>query len=159
MELEHRNGYAPLNGCEAGDRTPALNVSTSANVDPVAGEQAGAGQDTAAHRPAESNGRPLQQVGEARRRQGLSVRCMAQRLGRSIGEIRAQEEEHADMLLSELYRWQAVLEVPLEELLADPQDALSPRVELRARMLRVMKTARALAAQRGANRNVGWRGC
>ena len=51
------------------------------------------------------------------------------------------------MTLSELYRWQAVLDVPLEELLADPQDALSPRVLMRARMLRVMKTARALRAQ------------
>jgi transcriptional regulator with XRE-family HTH domain len=89
----------------------------------------------------------LQQVGEARRRQGLSIRCIAQRLGLSVNEVRAQEEADADMTLSELYRWQAVLDVPLEELLADPQDALSPRVLMRARMLRVMKTAQALRAQ------------
>jgi transcriptional regulator with XRE-family HTH domain len=91
--------------------------------------------------------RLLQQLGEARRRQGLSVRCVAQRLNLTVGEVRAQEEGDADMLLSELYRWQSVLDVPLEELLADPQDALSPRVLMRARMLRVMKTARALRAQ------------
>lgn len=91
--------------------------------------------------------RPIQQVGEARRRQGLSIRCVAQRLGMTVGEVRAQEESEADMMLSELYRWQSVLDVPLEELLADPQDALSPRVLMRARMLRVMKTARALRAQ------------
>jgi transcriptional regulator with XRE-family HTH domain len=89
----------------------------------------------------------LQQLGEARRRQGLSVRCVAQRLGKSIGEVRAQEEEDADLTLSELYRWQSVLDVPLEELLADPDDALSPRVMMRAQMLRVMKTARAVRAQ------------
>jgi transcriptional regulator with XRE-family HTH domain len=89
----------------------------------------------------------LQQVGEARRRQGLSIRCIAQRLGLSVNEVRAQEEADADMTLSELYRWQSVLDVPLEELLADPQDALSPRVLMRARMLRVMKTAQALRAQ------------
>lgn len=89
----------------------------------------------------------LQQVGEARRRQGLSVRCVAQRLGMTVGEVRAQEEPDADMLLSQLYEWQSVLDVPLEELLADPDDALSPRVLMRARMLRVMKTARALRAQ------------
>ncbi|MGD9636530.1 MAG: hypothetical protein AB7G28_09875 [Pirellulales bacterium] len=93
------------------------------------------------------NARILQQVGEARRRQGLSIRCVAQRLGMTVGEVRAQEEADADMMLSELYRWQSVLDVPLEELLADPQDALSPRVMMRAQMLRVMKTARALRAQ------------
>lgn len=89
----------------------------------------------------------LQQVGEARRRQGLSIRCIAQRLGLTVNEVRAQEEAEADMMLSQLYRWQSVLDVPLEELLADPQDALSPRVLMRARMLRVMKTAQALRAQ------------
>jgi hypothetical protein len=91
--------------------------------------------------------RQLQQLGEARRRQGLSIRCVAQRLNKSVGDVRAQEEEDADILLSELYRWQSVLEVPLDELLHEPQDALSPRVLMRARMLRVMKTARALRAQ------------
>jgi transcriptional regulator with XRE-family HTH domain len=91
--------------------------------------------------------RKLHQLGEARRRQGLSVRCVAQRLGMSVGELRAQEDEHADLLVSELYRWQAVLEVPMEELLEEPNDTLSSRVLTRARMLRVMKTARALRAQ------------
>ena len=94
-----------------------------------------------------SNGRILQQLGEARRRQGLSVRCVAQRLNKTVSEVRAQENEDADILVSELYRWQAVLEVPVEELLHEPQDTLSPRVLTRARMLRVMKTARALRAQ------------
>jgi len=91
--------------------------------------------------------RKLQQLSEARRRQGLSVRCVAQRLNMTVGEIREQELEDADILLSELYRWQEVLEVPVEELLREPQDALSPRVMMRAQMLRIMKTARAIRAQ------------
>jgi transcriptional regulator with XRE-family HTH domain len=100
--------------------------------------------------PAAAHGgssRPLQHVGDARRRQGLSVRCVAQRLNMSVGEVRAQEETDSDMSLSQLYRWQAVLDVPMEELLAEPEDTLSSRVLTRARMLRVMKTARALRAQ------------
>lgn len=104
-------------------------------------------QEAAPRRKSPPGSRQLQQLGEARRRQGLSVRCVAQRLGMSVGEVRAQEEEDADLPLSELYRWQSVLEVPLEELLSDPQDALSPKVLMRARMLRVMKTARAMRAQ------------
>ena len=39
------------------------------------------------------------------------------------------------------------LDVPIEELLNDPHDTLSPRVLMRARMLRVMKTAQAMLVQ------------
>ena len=91
--------------------------------------------------------RKLHQLGAARRRQGLSVRCVAQRLGRTVGEIRAQENEYADLLISELFRWQAALDVPIEELLTEPQDSLSPRVLTRARLLRIMKTAIAIRRQ------------
>jgi transcriptional regulator with XRE-family HTH domain len=98
----------------------------------------------------------LQKLGEARRRQGLSVRCVAQRLGRTVSEIRAQEDERADLLISELYRWQAALDVPIEELLEDPDDTLSPRVLTRARLLKVMKTAMAIrrAARSEAERRL-----
>jgi transcriptional regulator with XRE-family HTH domain len=89
----------------------------------------------------------LQKLSAARRRQGLSVRCVAQRLGRTVGEVRAQESEQADLLVSELYRWQAALEVPIEELLAEPVDSLSPRVQMRAQLLKVMKTAMAIRRQ------------
>jgi hypothetical protein len=89
----------------------------------------------------------LQRLNSARRRQGLSIRCVAQRLGRTVGEVRAQEDERADMLVSELYRWQAALEVPIEELLAEPEDALSTMVSVRAQLLKVMKTAMALRRQ------------
>jgi transcriptional regulator with XRE-family HTH domain len=95
----------------------------------------------------ESAPRKLQQLGAARRRQGLSVRCVAQRLGRTVGEIREQEVEYRDISLSELYRWQEALDVPVEELLCEPQDSLSPRVLTRARLLRIMKTALALRRQ------------
>lgn len=89
----------------------------------------------------------LQKLSSARRRQGLSIRCVAQRLGRTVSEVRAQEDEHADMLVSELYRWQAALEVPIEELLQEPEDALSTMVSVRAQLLKVMKTAMAMRRQ------------
>jgi len=89
----------------------------------------------------------LQKLNSARRRQGLSIRCVAQRLGRTVSEVRAQEDERADMLVSELYRWQAALEVPIEELLEEPVDALSTMVSVRAQLLKVMKTAMAMQRQ------------
>ncbi len=141
MDQENRNGYASNGHLENGlaDFDVALPPTTI--------EAAENAEETAAPLPAANGRRKLHQLGDARRRQGLSVRCVAQRLGKSVGEIRAQEEDEADLLVSELYRWQAVLEVPLEELLEEPNDTLSTRVLTRARMLRVMKTARALRAQ------------
>ena len=89
----------------------------------------------------------LQKLSSARRRQGLSIRCVAQRLGRTVSEVRAQEDEGADILVSDLYRWQAALEVPLEELLEEPEDSLSTVVSVRAQLLKVMKTAMAMRRQ------------
>ena len=89
----------------------------------------------------------LQSLGSARRRQGLSVRCIAQRLGRTIAEVRQQEDECADLLLSELYRWQAALDVPLQELLNEPSDELSPRIQMRAQLLKIMKTVKSLSRE------------
>jgi hypothetical protein len=120
------NGYAPNGHAENGD-----SQSLPEARPPVAvGEQ-----------------RKLHDLGNARKRQGLSVRCVAQRLNRTVSEVREQEDERADILLSELYRWQKVLKLPLEELLHEQEDALSPRVRLRAQLLRIMKTARALRSQ------------
>ena len=98
-------------------------------------------------KPVEPPAPSLQKLSAARHRQGLSVRCVAQRLGRTVSEVRAQENEKADLLVSELYRWQAALEVPIGELLAEPQDSLSPRVMMRAQLLKVMKTAMAMRRQ------------
>ena len=99
-------------------------------------------------RPPQGGERKLHQVGAARRRQGLSVRCVAQRLGIPASEVSAQEDEHTDMLLSELYRWQAAVDVPITELIVGPTETLSPPVLTRARMLLIMKTA--MAIRRGA---------
>jgi ribosome-binding protein aMBF1 (putative translation factor) len=174
VEQEHQNGHTHLNGFDviprgaipggAIARVAALGSAPLGEVTIVNGSSAngtnanGSTSNESTKNGHETNGAAarrspaqasvaLQQVGEARRRQGLSVRCVAQRLNMTIGDVRAQEEPDADMSLSELYRWQSVLEVPLEELLADPQETLSSRVLTRARMLRVMKTAQALVSQ------------
>ena len=89
----------------------------------------------------------LQRLGAARRRQGLSPRCIAQRLGRTVADVRKQEDEGADLLISELYRWQVALDVPLKELLNEPIDALSPRIQMRAQLLKIMKTVMSLSRE------------
>jgi transcriptional regulator with XRE-family HTH domain len=88
--------------------------------------------------------RPLQRLGEVRRREGLTRREVARRLGISVRDVQQCEEPSSDMLLSELCRWEEVLDVPIGELLSDPAGELSPPVQLRAQLLRTMKTVRSI---------------
>lgn len=96
--------------------------------------------------PVTNNGsaRSLHRVGEVRQEQGVSVRSAARRLGISMQEIREQEQPYCDLRVSQLIEWQKVLEVPLADLLVDTESLLSTPVSQRARMLRIMKTAKAL---------------
>lgn len=86
----------------------------------------------------------LHRIRTVRRLQGMSLRTAARQLGAGLPETRAQEKETADLRLTELYKWQAALEVPLEELLVEPETPLSRPVNERAHLVRVMKTATAI---------------
>jgi len=86
----------------------------------------------------------LHRIAEVRFQQGVSVRCAARQLGKDVATIRAQEQETSDLLLSELYAWQGILDVPVSELLMDHETPLSRPVMERARLVRLMKTAAAI---------------
>lgn len=88
--------------------------------------------------------RTLHRIADTRRRQGISVRSAARRMRTSMDQVRRQEDPHCDMPLSDLYRWQEALEVPVVDLLVDSDTPLSEPVLTRARLLRVMKTVRAI---------------
>lgn len=93
-----------------------------------------------------SNGSPagasaLHQVGTILRRQRLPLRSIAQRWGVELSEIRRQQTESTDLTLSQLYRWQRLLRVPVTQLLMDHDEPLSEVLRWRAQLIRVMKTA------------------
>lgn len=88
--------------------------------------------------------KPLHRIADVRRRQGISVRSAARRMHTSIDQVRRQEEPEHDMLLSELVRWQKALDVPLADLLVETDGPLSEPIMTRARLLRIMKTVRAI---------------
>jgi hypothetical protein len=54
--------------------------------------------------------------------------------------------------LSALYRWQQALGVPAAELLVEPNDGLSAPIQLRARLLRMMKTIATILDQPQSDR-------
>ena len=94
---------------------------------------------------------PLHRLAVVRQQQGISRRTVARRLNIDLAAVRAQEDETADISLSQLYAWQKILEVPLSELLYDADDSLSPPVLLRAQLVRLMKSV--LAIQENAKQD------
>jgi len=88
----------------------------------------------------------LHRLRSVRRSEGVSRRAMARRLNTDVQSV-AQEEESADLPLSTLYRWQAALDVPIEELLIEHGPELSAPVRKRSQMLRLMKTAASIIEQ------------
>jgi transcriptional regulator with XRE-family HTH domain len=93
-------------------------------------------------RPPESQ--PMHRVSAVREQQGLSLRSAARQLGTEIRELRRQEMETTDLRLSDLYRWQRVLGVPVSELLVEPSSVLSHPIMERAQLVRIMKTVKSL---------------
>lgn len=96
--------------------------------------------------PEHTNGRPangtpaLHQVGTLCQRQRLSVRTVASKWGVDASEIHRQQNESTDLTLSQLYRWQRMLGVPVTELLLDHDEPLSDTLRWRAHLIRAMKT-------------------
>ena len=91
--------------------------------------------------------RPLHRIRTVRLEQGISLRTVARRTGMDIRQLRLQEQETTDLRLSDLHKWQKALEVPLTDLLVEPEGPLSRPVLERAHMIRVMKTAAAIREQ------------
>jgi transcriptional regulator with XRE-family HTH domain len=83
----------------------------------------------------------LNRLREVRQQQSLSLRTVARRLEISVQDAELQESETADLSLSQIYRWQQALDVPVSELLEDSELQLSAAIKARASLVRVMKTA------------------
>lgn len=94
--------------------------------------------------PAGRRRRSLHRIAEVRHRQGVTLRNVARRLGMSLPVVRRQESPDCDLRLSDLHRWQQVLDVPVAELLVEGDGQLSGPILERSRMVKLMKTAAAL---------------
>jgi transcriptional regulator with XRE-family HTH domain len=86
----------------------------------------------------------MHRISTVRQRQGVSLRSAARQMRIDVRRLRSQEDESSDILLSTLYKWQQVLDVPISELLVDANDPVSSPILERARMLKIMKTVAAI---------------
>ena len=87
---------------------------------------------------------PLHRLAEVRKAQGISIANMSRRLEMASIDVREQEKPTADMLLTQLYKWRDILDVPVSELLINPDDTLDDPIKSRASLVRVMKTVRSI---------------
>ena len=62
----------------------------------------------------------------------------------TANKVRSQENPSSDILLSNLFHWRRILNVPVTELLEQADGDLSPPVRLRACLVRAMKTVRSM---------------
>ena len=88
--------------------------------------------------------RPLHRLAEVRKTQSVTYRTVARRLKTEVATVKMQEQEDSDLLLSTLYQWQEVLDVPVGELLVEADEPLSSPVMKRAQLLRLMKSTMAI---------------
>ena len=59
--------------------------------------------------------KPLHRIAHVREREGVSLRGVSRKMKVQVRELKQQERENADLRLSDLYRWQQVLEVPIAD--------------------------------------------
>lgn len=93
---------------------------------------------------APASGKRMHRIRTVRRLQGVSLRSAARQIGLDVRRLRAQENETNDLHISDLLKWQKALDVPVSELLEEPDTQLSRPVLERAQMIRLMKTAQAI---------------
>lgn len=86
----------------------------------------------------------LHRIATILEQEGVSMRTMGDRLGKTEMTARKESHQEYDMTLSELYQWQKALSVPISELLVESESAFSPPVKLRTRLLKMMRTVRSI---------------
>jgi transcriptional regulator with XRE-family HTH domain len=96
--------------------------------------------------------KPLHRLQEIRNQQDISIRSLSRRMNVTASEVRMQEKPDFDLRLSTLYRWQQALGIPAAELLVEAGDGLSAPIQLRARLLRMMKTIATILDQPQSDR-------
>jgi len=83
----------------------------------------------------------LHRIAAVRRQQGVSLRTVSRQWNVELAEVRRQQLGNTDLPLSQLYRWQEMLGVPVADLLVEDEQPLSDPVRRRAQLVKIMKTA------------------
>ena len=94
--------------------------------------------------PQDRAGPELNRIAEVIEREQVSLRSLAKRRQLTKSELLASIDSSSDLRLSELYQWQEVLQVPVAELLVEPEESFSEPVHRRTQLLKAMRTVRSI---------------
>jgi len=95
---------------------------------------------------------PLHRIREVRLEQEMTLRSIACRTGEARAKLAEEEMQHTDLTLSRLHWWRRMLDVPIADLLVEPDAGLSPLILERVRMLRIMKTVASIKREAADDR-------
>lgn len=74
----------------------------------------------------------------------VGVRTAARRMNVPSSQVRVECQPTCDLKLSDVYRWQEALNVPVADILSEPDMSLSPAVAWRGQLLKAMRTVRSI---------------
>jgi transcriptional regulator with XRE-family HTH domain len=147
------NAFSAQNGSPAAARAAAEVAVNGAPQNSSRPPSEGVRRADAPDAKSKKSDRRMHRISTVRQRQGVSLRSVARQMRIDVRRLRAQEDESADLMLSTLYQWQKVLDVPISELLVETSDPLSPVILQRARMVKIMKTVAAIL-ERSENKSI-----
>ena len=90
--------------------------------------------------PQEQTEQKLHRLATVRKQERVSWKSLSRRSGIPIADLKRQEDETNDLLLSTLYRWHAAINVPVEELISEPNERISSSLRFKTQLIRVTKT-------------------
>jgi transcriptional regulator with XRE-family HTH domain len=79
----------------------------------------------------------------------MSRSTLARHLGITVEDVRRQECKTMDLPLSVLHKWAKALDLPVAELVVEPDDSFSMPVFNRVCLMRAMRTAMAILERTG----------
>lgn len=136
--LESQNSSGPF----APDRIVS---SVVANPDAIREMIAQSAQPDQGVLPSTVPDRPLHRLAVTRREQNISLARVARKLSLDAAEVQRQETETTDLPLSQLYRWRDILQVPVCELVIEPDEIPNNPIRNRSQLIKMMKTVRTIA--------------
>lgn len=91
-------------------------------------------------KPKNRTDQKFHRLATVRRQERVSWKSLSRRSGIPIADLKRQEDESNDLLLSTLYRWHAAINVPVEELISEPNEHISSSLRFKTQLIRVTKT-------------------
>ncbi|MBA61820.1 MAG: hypothetical protein CMJ76_05575 [Planctomycetaceae bacterium] len=101
--------------------------------------------------PVEQADCAVNRIAFVREQQEMTLRSVARHTGVDVRTLRKQEKPTANLTLTELADWSKALDVPVANLIEEPESTLDNPVKKRAAMVRIMRSAMSIhdAAESG----------